>query len=190
MGLIFDALWGNTPERWTSRVSTELPGSARPDAERVIRVRSERWIDHPLARDVLTESREIVDQPPRGRMLNALLTAEPGMGKTMTLKKLVRDYTKAFDRRAGIEPQPVLYMLMPEVPTEDAFFGQVFAALGAPATTGFTAPRRREAAFRLLRECGRRALVIDEISARRFAAATADFSSSCYGFYPTNSASR
>ena len=134
------------------------------DAERVIRVRSERWIDHPLARDVLTELREIVDQPPRGRMLNALLTAEPGMGKTMTLKKLVRDYAKAFERRAGVEPQPVLYVLMPEVPTEDAFFGQVFAALGAPATTGFMAQRRRETAFRLLRECGTRALVIDEIN--------------------------
>lgn len=72
-----------------------------PDAERVIRVRSERWIDHPLAHDVLTELREIADQPPRGRMLNALLTAEPGMGKTMTLKKLVRDYAKVFDRKAG-----------------------------------------------------------------------------------------
>jgi hypothetical protein len=135
-----------------------------PDAERVIRVRSERWIDHPLAHDVLTELREIADQPPRGRMLNALLTAEPGMGKTMTLKKLVRDYAKAFDRKAGVEPRPVVYVLMPEVPTEDAFFGQVFAALGAPAISGFTAQRRRETAFRLLRECGTRALVIDEIN--------------------------
>ena len=135
-----------------------------PDAERVIRVRSERWIDHPLAHDVLTELREIADQPPRGRMLNALLTAEPGMGKTMTLKKLVRDYAKVFDRKAGVEPRPVVYVLMPEVPTEDAFFGQVFAALGAPAISGFTAQRRRETAFRLLRECGTRALVIDEIN--------------------------
>jgi hypothetical protein len=135
-----------------------------PAAERVLRVRSERWIDHPLAREVLAELQEIVDQPPRGRMLNVLLTAEPGMGKTMTLKKLVRDYAKGFDRKAGIEPQQALYVLMPEVPTEDAFFGQVFAALGAPAATGFTAQRRREAAFRLLRECGTRALVIDEIN--------------------------
>ncbi|MFY9640074.1 MAG: TniB family NTP-binding protein, partial [Rhodomicrobium sp.] len=120
----------------------------------VIRVRSERWIDHPMAREVLAELQEIVDQPPRGRMLNALLTAEPGMGKTMTLKKLVRENAKAFDRKAGVEPQPVLYVLMPELPTEHEFFGQVFAALGTPAITYHMAPRRRETAFRLLRECG------------------------------------
>jgi hypothetical protein len=58
-----------------------------PDSERIVRVRSERWIDHRIARAVLAELQEIVDQPPRGRMLNALLTAAPGMGKTMTLKK-------------------------------------------------------------------------------------------------------
>ena len=97
-------------------------------------------------------------------MLNVLLTAEPGMGKTMTLKKLVRENAKGFDRRAGVEPQPVLYVLMPGLPTEHDFFGQVFAALGTPSITYHTAPRRRETAFRLLRECGTRALVIDEIN--------------------------
>jgi TniB protein len=133
-----------------------------PDAERIIRVRSERWIDHPLARAVISELQEIVDQPPRGRMLNTLLTAEPGMGKTMILKKLVRENAK--DRNAGIAPQPVLYVLMPELPTEDAFFGQVFNALGTPTITYRATMRRRDAAFRLLRERGTRALVIDEIN--------------------------
>lgn len=148
-----------------SHLQSEFRAAALlPDAERIIRVRSERWIDHPMAREVLADLQEIVDQPPRGRMLNALLTAEPGMGKTMTLKKLVRENAKAFDRKAGIEPQPVLYVLMPELPTEHEFFGQVFAALGTPAITYHTAPRRRETAFRLLRECGTRALVIDEIN--------------------------
>ena len=102
-----------------------------------------------MAREVLDELQEIVDQPPRGRMLNALLSAEPGMGKTMTLKKLVRENAKTFDRKAGVEPQPVLYVLMPELPTEHEFFGQVFAALGTPAITYHMAPRRRETAFRL-----------------------------------------
>ena len=50
-----------------------------PDAERIIRVRPERWIDHPLARAVLSELQVMLDQPPRGRVLNTLLTAEPGM---------------------------------------------------------------------------------------------------------------
>src|SRR6185312_72989 len=53
---------------------------------------------------------------------------------------------------------------MPELPTEEAFFGQIFAALGTPAIIYQTAPRRRDTAFRLLRECGTRALVIDEIN--------------------------
>lgn len=135
-----------------------------PKAERIMRVRSERWIDHPMAQGVLGELQEIADQPPRGRMLNALLTAESGMGKTMTLRKLVRANARPFSGKAGVEPQPVLYVLMPELPTEHEFFGQVFAALGAPAVTAQTAPRRRETAFRLLRECGTRTRVIDEIN--------------------------
>ena len=82
-------------------------------------------------------------------MLNTLLTAEPGIGKTMILKKLVRENAK--DRNAGIAPQPVLYVLMPELPTEDAFFGQVFNALGTPTITYRATMRRRDAAYRLLR---------------------------------------
>jgi hypothetical protein len=135
-----------------------------PDAERIIRVRSERWIDHPPARAVLSELQKIVDQPPRGRMLNALLTAEPGMGKTMTLKKLVRENAYVSDRKARPEPQPVLYVLMPELPTQDAFFRQIYAALGITPFTYRVPMRRRDAAIRLLRECGTRALVIDEIN--------------------------
>ena len=135
-----------------------------PNVERIEHIRSERWVDHPAALDVLAQLQEIAEQPPRGRMLNALLTAEPGMGKTMTLQKLVRENAKAFDHRTGIEPSPVLYMLMPPVPTEEAFFGQVFAALGTPAITYHSAPRRRDTTFRLLRECGTRTLVIDELN--------------------------
>ena len=63
------------------------PAALLPDDERIVRVRSERWIDHRVARAVLVDLQEIVDQPPRGRMLNALLTAAPGMGKTMTSQK-------------------------------------------------------------------------------------------------------
>jgi hypothetical protein len=135
-----------------------------PDSERIVRVRSERWIDHRIARAVLDELQEIVDQPPRGRMLNALLTAAPGMGKTMTLKKLVRDNTQSFDRQTGVAPQPVVYVLMPDVPSEEAFFGQVLASLGTPAIASHLAPQRRDTVFRLLRECATRALVIDEIN--------------------------
>ena len=87
-----------------------------------------------------------------------------GHGQDDDPEEAVRENAKAFDRKAGVEPQPVLYVLMPELPTEHEFFGQVFAALGTPAITYHMAPRRRETAFRLLRECGTRALVIDEIN--------------------------
>jgi hypothetical protein len=135
-----------------------------PDLERIVRIRSERWVDHPAALNVLAQLQEIVEQPPRGRLLNALLTAEPGMGKTMTLQKLVHENAKAFDGKTGIEPCSVLYVLMPPLPTEEEFFGQVFVALGTPAITYHSAPHRRDTAFRLLRECGTRTLVIDELN--------------------------
>jgi hypothetical protein len=154
------------------------PAALLPDDERIVRVRSERWIGHRVARAVLADLQEIVDQPPRGRMLNALLTAAPGMGKTMTLKKLARNNTQNFDRQTGVAPQPVVYVLMPDVPNEEAFFCQVLASLGTSAIASHfdaAAPRHRIPAAARMRDtctCHRR----DQLGARRIAAAAARFS--------------
>lgn len=136
------------------------------DATRLEAIRSKRWITHAPAARVLATLEEAFSQPRGDRMENLLLLAESGMGKTMLLRKFQRDHAAPLDAASGAQRHPVVLILMPEDPSEEAFYVQVFKAVGAPAV--LTTRRRRvsvrETAFRLLRELGTRMLMIDEIN--------------------------
>ena len=136
------------------------------DAVRLQAIRAKRWITHHPAACVLASLQEALEQPASDRMENLLLIAESGMGKTMVLRKFQRDHAAAFDPASGVQPYPVVLTLMPEDPTEEAFFFQILKAVEAPLDLS----RRRhilslrETTFRLLHELGTRMLMIDEIN--------------------------
>ncbi len=129
-------------------------------------VRSKRWITHPPAARVLADLEEAYRQPKGERMESLLLLAESGMGKTMLLRKFQRDHAAPVDTASGVQRYPVVLTLMPEEPSEEAFYVQVLKAVSAPVvlTTRRHRLGRRETTFRLLREIGTRMLVIDEIN--------------------------
>ena len=136
------------------------------DATRHQAIRSKRWITHPLAVRVLTALEETFTQPKGDRMENLLLVAESGMGKTMLLRKFQRDHAVPPDAASGVQRHPVVLTLMPEEPSEEAFYVQILKAVGAPVvlTTRRHRLGTRETTFRLLRELGARMLMIDEIN--------------------------
>lgn len=140
--------------------------AAADNAVRLEAIRSKRWITHDPAARVLAALKEAIDQPISDRMENILFLAESGMGKTMLLRKFLRDNATSFDATRGVQPHPVVLVLMAEEPTEEAFYVQVLKAVGAPL---ILSPRRhmlsvRETTFRILRELGTRMLMIDEIN--------------------------
>ena len=136
------------------------------DATRLQAIRSKRWITHHPAARVLARLGDAFEQPPSDRMENLLLLAESGMGKTMLLRKFQRDHAMPFDAGTGVQRLPVVLILMPEDPTEEAFYVQVLKAIGAPVSLPSRRNRisTRETAFRLLRELGTRMLMIDEVN--------------------------
>jgi len=99
-------------------------------------------------------------------MENLLLLAESGMGKTMLLQKFRRDRATSLDRASGVLPKPVVLALMPDEPSEEAFFVQVLKAVDAPLHLPARRNRLslRETTFRILRELQTRMLMIDEIN--------------------------
>lgn len=129
-------------------------------------IRLKRWVTHDPASRVLASLTEAFEQPQGDRMENLLLIAESGMGKTMLLQKFRRDKAKSLDRANGILPKPVVLVLMPEEPTEEAFFIQVLKAVKAPVHLPVRRNRlaMRETTFRMLRELQTRMLMIDEIN--------------------------
>lgn len=138
--------------------------ATRSDSERVDWIRSERWIDYPVARELLVELQAIVEQPSRGRMRNALLYGASGLGKSMLIDRLLKNNKQGMDNARGTKAYPILSVMMPPSPTTRGFFVQIFEALGAPVPTTSTSAKMQEIAIRLLRECGTRTLVIDEIN--------------------------
>ena len=98
--------------------ATHLTPAARqllhlPDAERIARIRADRWVDTPRAVLALGKLAELLDSPPRARMPNLLIWGDSGMGKTMIAEKFLRDHAPSFDATAGVRRTPVLAIEMP-----------------------------------------------------------------------------
>lgn len=136
------------------------------DESRIARIRAERWIAHAAATGILNSLQEVFAQPRSERMENVLLIAESGMGKTSLIRKFERRNAAVCNPSAEITPHPVVVMLMPEEPNEDAFFVQLLKAVAAPFELSSRRHRLalREMTFRVLRELETRVLVIDEIN--------------------------
>ena len=150
--------------------ATHLTPAARqllhlPDAERIARIRADRWVDTPRAVLALGKLADLLDSPPRARMPNVLIWGDSGMGKTMIAEKFLRDHPPSFDATAGVRRTPVLAIDMPAIPDPKWLFAQILQALDAPLPGGgridlaTLAPRT----IRLMQMIGVRLLVIDEV---------------------------
>ena len=150
--------------------ATHLTPAARqllhlPDAERIARIRADRWVDTPRAVLALGKLADLLDSPPRARMPNVLIWGDSGMGKTMIAEKFLRDHPPIFDATAGVRRTPVLAIDMPAIPDPKWLFAQILQALDAPLPGGgridlaTLAPRT----IRLMQMIGVRLLVIDEV---------------------------
>ncbi|MBF6234849.1 TniB family NTP-binding protein [Nocardia farcinica] len=133
-----------------------------PDAERIQYVRADRWIGYTRATEALTVLEGLLTMPGKQRMPNLLLIGATNNGKSMIIEKFRRDHPPV--SHEDREEIPVLTMQMPSDPSVSRFYVAVLAALGAPIRP--RAPRLAELeqlVLRLLRACGVRVLVIDEL---------------------------
>jgi len=136
-----------------------------PSAERILRIRAERWINYGRAEMALTRMAELLEYPQRDRMPCLLLFGATGMGKTKILRKFVRDHPPVFDDRMGVARSHVVSMQMPPDPDEKAFYEELLGTLQAPVRFSTTAHCLRRVARELLGFVGARMLIIDEVHA-------------------------
>ena len=132
-----------------------------PDAERIARIRADRWIGYPRAVEALARLETLYEWPARQRMPNLLLVGATNNGKSMIIEKFRREHPQS--SAGAVERMPLVVVQMPSEPSARRFYATVIAELGAPLHPRLQVPELERTALNLLRRVGVRMLVIDEL---------------------------
>ncbi len=133
------------------------------DVDRVHRIRSERWIGYPKAKQVLAKLEDLLIYPRTHRMPNLLIVGDTNNGKTMLAQRF-KSLHPAIDNPSGEGVQvPVLLVQAPPVPDEGRFYNAILEILFAPYRPSERVDKKQFQAIKLLRYVGLKVLVIDEI---------------------------
>jgi hypothetical protein len=135
-----------------------------PDDERIAWIRTERWIGFPKATSLMTRLEALLAYPKRARMPCLLIYGRSGMGKSMTIARMVHLHSPVFNSEEGGTEMPVVVLQMPIEPLEEDFYHQLLKALGVPFPERTAKRRASGLAMRMLKDLGTRMLVVDEIN--------------------------
>ena len=134
-----------------------------PDEERILKIRSERWIGYPRAKSILARLEELAAYPRTHRMPNLLLVGDTNNGKTMLARRFVQAHP-AQDNPAGDNVlAPVILVQAPPVPDEGRFYNAILELLFAPYRPSERVDKKQFQVMKLLRYVELKVLVIDEI---------------------------
>ena len=79
------AEWWHPAPDLSHLTTTAQAAAVLPDAERIARIRAERWIGYSRAREALAKLEELLTHPVRQRMPNLLLIGPTNNGKSMLI---------------------------------------------------------------------------------------------------------
>lgn len=145
-----------------SHLHPSVHSTARlPAAERIDRIRADRWIGYPKAVDAVDRLETLLGWPRKQRMPNMLLVGPTNNGKSMIIERFRRQHRPVTE--PDREQIPVVCVQMPSEPSPLRFYTAILAALGAPLRVRQRVVEVERLALSLLREVGARMLVIDEL---------------------------
>jgi hypothetical protein len=142
----------------SAQKTAQLPG-----AERIARIRADRWIGYTQAQKALVKLEELFTHPERQRMPNLLIVGPTNNGKTMLVEKFRRQHPVTTSDDTQTEQIPILAMQMPSDPTISRFYTMLLYSLNAPSFARRRVSDLEELSLRILRQVGLRMLVIDEL---------------------------
>ncbi|HEY5869695.1 MAG TPA: TniB family NTP-binding protein [Candidatus Tectomicrobia bacterium] len=155
-------LWRAAPDL-SHLTATAQTAGVLPDAERIARIRAERWIGYSRAREALAKLEDLLTHPVRQRMPNLLLIGPTNNGKSMLMEKFRRAHRVESALHAETETIPVVTMQMPSDPSVSRFYALLLTTLGVPLHGRRKVVDLEGMALRVLRAVGMKVLVIDEL---------------------------
>ena len=133
------------------------------DEERILKIRSERWIGYPRAKQILAKLEDLLKYPRTHRMPNLLIVGDTNNGKTMLAQRF-NSLHPAEDNPTGDGIlAPVMLIQAPPVPDEGRFYNAILEMLFATYKPSERVDKKQFQAMKLLRYVGLKVLIIDEI---------------------------
>lgn len=136
---------------------------ALPDDERILRIRSDRWIGYPQAKNVLGKLEDLLIYPRTQRMPNILLVGDTNNGKTMLARRFLQLHPADDNPSGDGVLSPVMFLQAPPVPDEGRFYNAILELLFAPYKPSERVDKKQFQVIKLLKYVGLKVLVIDEI---------------------------
>lgn len=133
------------------------------DAERIHKIRSERWIGYPKAKQILAKLEDLLIYPRTHRMPNLLIVGDTNNGKTMLAQRFMNLHPADDNPDGEGIIAPVLLVQAPPVPDEGRFYNAILEMLFAPYRPSERIDKKQFQVIKLLRYIGLKVLVIDEI---------------------------
>lgn len=133
------------------------------DEERIVKIRSERWIGYPRAKEVLAKLEDLLHYPRTHRMPNLLLVGDTNNGKTMLAQRFSSLHPAEDNPQGDGIIAPVMVVQAPPVPDEGRFYNAILEMLFAPYKPSERVDKKQFQVMKLLHYVGLKVLVIDEI---------------------------
>lgn len=134
-----------------------------PGAERINRIRSERWIGYTYAGQALMELENLFAWPSRQRMPNMLIIGPTNNGKSMIIEKFRRQHLPRMSSDGSKEIVPVVIMEMPSEPSITRFYNMLLHAMNTPTASRLRVTDLEVLALRIMKTIEIRMLIIDEL---------------------------
>lgn len=134
-----------------------------PAAERINRIRAERWIGYTYARQALIELEGLFNWPTRQRMQNMLIIGPTNNGKSMIIEKFYRQHLPKLSEDGSKEIVPVVVVQMPSEPSIARFYTMLLYAMNTPIAPKLRVSDLESLALRIMKTIGIRMLIIDEL---------------------------
>jgi len=133
------------------------------DAERIIKIRGERWIGYTRAKEILNNMDELFNYPTTHRMPNLLIVGRTNSGKTMIANRFANRHPAVDNANGDYVSVPVLMIQAPPGPDENRFYNSILDKLFAPYKPNEHVSKKQSQVLTLLSRANLKMLIIDEI---------------------------
>ncbi len=134
-----------------------------PKADRIRRIRADRWIGYSRARAVIRQLEELFAWPNKQRMPNLLIVGPTNNGKSMIIEKFRRGHPIVKPHDFEGRSNPVVIMQMPPEPSTARFYAMLIESTGTFVHRVNRSAELEHMALNRLRAEQTQMLVIDEL---------------------------